>query len=216
MSYPSTPDLFPSPDQIALGPSAVLLRRFAAPNIDALLGALWMVVRDAPFRHMITPGGHTMSVAMTNCGQVGWVTDRSGYRYDPTDPASGQPWPELPTPFRALAQTAAKAAGFDAFNPDACLINRYVPGSRLTLHQDKNESDFDAPIVSVSLGLSAKFIFGGLKRNDKVQRVMLDHGDVAIWGGSSRLVYHGVDALKDGLHPVTGRCRINLTFRKAL
>jgi DNA oxidative demethylase len=158
----------------------------------------------------------TMSVAMTNCGAAGWVTDRRGYRYDRTDPLTGKPWPSMPPALRYLAQRAAAEAGYPGFEPDACLINRYAPGSRLTLHQDKNERDFGAPIVSVSLGLPAKFLFGGLERNDRAQRVMVHHGDVTVWGGPSRLVFHGVDTLKDGEHPATGRCRINLTFRTAL
>lgn len=157
-----------------------------------------------------------MSVAMTNCGDMGWVSDRRGYRYTATDPTSGNAWPPMPQSFSELARDAAITAGFAEFAPDACLINRYMPGSRLTLHQDKNEYDFDAPIVSVSLGLPAKFLFGGLQRTHKPKRVALVHGDVAIWGGASRLAFHGVDTLKDGDHPSTGPCRINLTFRKAL
>ena len=165
---------------------------------------------------MVTPGGQTMSVAMTNCGYAGWVSDRKGYRYDHLDPLTGEPWPQMPVPFLNLARQAAVEVGYNNFEPDACLINRYVPGARLTLHQDRNEQDFDAPIVSVSLGLPAKFLFGGLKRSDRPQRIMLHHGDVVVWGGPSRLAYHGVDTLKDGEHPTTGRCRINLTFRRAI
>jgi alkylated DNA repair protein (DNA oxidative demethylase) len=157
-----------------------------------------------------------MSVAMTNCGGAGWVSDKRGYRYDPLDPSTQKPWPTMPTIFADLAQRAAAEAGFEDFAPDTCLINRYDPGARLTLHQDKNERNFDTPIVSVSLGLPAKFLFGGMKRTDKAQRLMLNHGDVVVWGGPSRLAFHGVDVLKEGVHPATGRCRINLTFRKAL
>jgi DNA oxidative demethylase len=165
---------------------------------------------------MITPGGHEMTVAMTNCGPAGWVTDRRGYRYDRPDPVSGRPWPPMPQAFFSAAQQAATEAGYEDFEPDACLINRYVPGARLTLHQDRNERDFDAPVVSVSLGLPAKFLFGGLQRSAKVQRIMLYHGDVVVWGGPSRLAFHGVDTLKEGEHPEAGRSRINLTFRQAL
>ena len=157
-----------------------------------------------------------MSVAMTNCGSVGWVSDRKGYRYDRLDPLTARPWPTIPASFLNLARRAAAETGFGDFEPDACLINRYAPGARMTLHQDRDELDFRAPIVSVSLGLSAKFLFGGLKRSDRPRRIMLNHGDVVVFGGPSRLVYHGVDMLKDGEHPATGRCRINLTFRKAL
>ena len=156
-----------------------------------------------------------MSVAMTNCGSLGWVTDRSGYRYDSLDPERGQPWPAMPASFLRLAQTAAAKAGFPDFCPDACLINRYEAGAKLSLHQDKDERDFAAPIVSVSLGIPAVFLFGGLNRADKTMRVPLVHGDVVVWGGPARLRYHGVLPLKPGHHPAFGARRVNLTFRKA-
>jgi DNA oxidative demethylase len=203
-------------EKVALGADAAVLRRFACDNEAELLAALNAVIAVAPFRNMVTPGGYTMSVAMTNCGLAGWVTDSSGYRYTRQDPVSGDPWPPMPEVFLDLATRAAATAGFEDFLPDACLINRYAPGAKLSLHQDKNETDFAAPIVSVSLGLPAKFLFGGLRRNDRVIRVELRHGDVVVWGRSARLAYHGVDTLKDGEHPATGRCRFNLTFRKAL
>jgi alkylated DNA repair protein (DNA oxidative demethylase) len=193
-----------------------LLRGQALPLEVAVLAALHNVVAAAPFRHMVTLGGFTMSVAMTNCGAAGWVTDRTGYRYDPCDPETNRPWPCMPDAFRNLATTAASAAGYPGFAPDACLINRYEPGARLSLHQDRNERDFSAPIVSVSLGLPAVFQFGGLQRNDPVRRIALRHGDVVVWGGPSRLRYHGVLPLKDGGHSLLGRARVNLTFRKAL
>ena len=199
-----------------LGAGAVLLRRFSLANEDEVLAALRRVVDAAPFRHMVTPGGHTMSVAMTNCGAAGWVTDRTGYRYDPDDPVTGQPWPAMPPVFLDLAMDAASQAGFERFVPDACLVNRYEPGAKLSLHQDRNERAFDAPIVSVSLGLPATFLFGGLKRTDPRRRIPLTHGDVVVWGGPSRLAYHGIAALKNGEHRALGRRRINLTFRKAL
>lgn len=213
-----TADLFvvaaalPSREPIADG--ALLLRGFVNPFEAELVAALRAIVAEAPFRRMFTPGGHQMSVAMTNCGEVGWVTDRSGYRYDAVDPESGKPWPAMPPVFCNLARDAAAAGGFDGFAPDACLINRYVPGAKMSLHQDKDELDFAAPIVSVSLGLPATFLFGGLKRSDKPQRFRLEHGDVVVWGGSSRLFYHGVAPLADGEHAIFGRQRINLTFRK--
>ena len=199
----------------ALAPGAVLLRGFATREESALLEGVRSVEAQAPMRHMVTPGGYRMSVAMTNCGALGWVTDRTGYRYDPIDPESGKPWPRMPGVFTKLAHDAAADAGFKDFAPDACLVNRYVPGARLTLHQDKNERDFSAPIVSVSLGLPAVFLFGGLKRTEKTKRVLLEHGDVVVWGGPARMRYHGVLALKQAHHPLTGGQRINLTFRKA-
>jgi DNA oxidative demethylase len=195
---------------------AMLFRGLALPYEDELLRALDDITAAAPFRHMVTPGGFTMSVAMTNCGAAGWVTDRSGYRYDRNDPGSGKPWPEMPASFLRLAIEAATEAGYPDFRPDACLINRYGPGARLSLHHDKNERDFANPIVSVSLGLPVTFQFGGLKRADAVKKYALRHGDVAVWGGPSRLCYHGVAVLKDGEHPKVGRVRINLTFRGAL
>jgi alkylated DNA repair protein (DNA oxidative demethylase) len=206
-------DAQPSRETIAEG--AVLLRGFARTIEPDLIAALREVVNLAPFRHMSTPGGHQMSVAMTNCGSAGWVTDRSGYRYDGIDPQSGQPWPAMPPVFRTLAEQAAVEAGFNGFAPDACLINRYQPGARMSLHQDKDENDFGAPIVSVSLGLPAIFLFGGLKRADKPQRFRLEHADIVVWGGPSRLFFHGVAPLADGEHSLMGRQRINLTFRKA-
>ena len=194
---------------------AVLLRGFARSFESELIADLRAIVAQAPFRHMVTPGGHQMSVAMTNCGNVGWVTDRSGYRYDADDPEAGKPWPAMPALFCKLAGRAAAQGGFDGFSPDACLINRYEPGARMSLHQDKDERDFGAPIVSVSLGLPAIFLFGGLQRSDKPQRFRLQHGDIAVWGGPARLRFHGVAPLADGEHAMLGRQRINLTFRKA-
>jgi DNA oxidative demethylase len=211
--FETVPDVRPSREAMAEG--AVLLREFAKPVEADVMAALREIAEQAPFRHMVTPGGHRMSVAMTNCGGAGWVTDRSGYRYDGVDPESGKPWPAMPPVFRELAGQAAAAAGFDPFAPDACLINRYAPGARMSLHQDRDEQDFSAPIVSVSLGLPAIFLFGGLKRSDKPQRYRLEHGDVAVWGGPSRLFFHGVAPLAFGEHAAMGRQRINLTFRKA-
>jgi len=212
-----TPDLFGEVRRDPpLADGAVLLGGFALPMEAPLLAALDAVAAESPFRHMVTPGGFTMSVAMTNCGAAGWVTDRRGYRYDAIDPESRRPWPVMPAAFDELARRAATAAGFAGLAPDACLINRYEPGARLSLHQDKNERDFGAPIVSVSLGLPATFLFGGLKRSDPPRRVALRHGDVVVWGGPSRLAHHGILPLAEGEHPVLGRRRINLTFRQAL
>jgi len=193
---------------------AVLLRGFVGDREAELIAALRDIVAAAPFRRMFTPGGHRMSVAMTNCGSGGWVTDRSGYRYSPDDPETGRPWPAMPRLLRDLADRAATSGGFPGFAPDVCLINRYVPGAKMSLHQDKDELDFGAPIVSVSLGLPAIFMFGGLKRSDKPRRFRLEHGDIAVWGGPSRLFYHGVAPLAEGNHPMMGPQRLNLTFRK--
>ena len=192
------------------------LAGFALPRERELLTAIEEIAAAAPFRHMLTPGGQRMSAAMTNCGAVGWVTDRRGYRYDPVDPETGRRWPPLPEAFAELAGRAAARAGFSHYRPDVCLINRYEPGARMSLHQDRDERDFSAPIVSVSLGLPATFLFGGSKRSDKPYRLALEHGDVVVWGGTHRLVYHGVAPVADGCHASVGRMRLNLTMRKAL
>jgi DNA oxidative demethylase len=208
-------ELFDLPDRESLSEGAVLLRGFARDEVPRLLADLDAITAAAPFRHMIVPTGQRMSVAMTNTGDVGWVTDRSGYRYDTVDPETGRPWPAMPDTFHGLATRAATAAGFSDFAPDGCLINRYESGSRLTLHQDRNERDFSQPIVSVSLGLPAKFLWGGAARKDRPRRIPLSSGDVVVWGGKARLTFHGVDKLAEGTDPLTGSCRINLTFRKA-
>lgn len=205
-----------TPESEIMAEGAALLRGVARPYETALLAALSDITAQSPFRHMVTPGGFTMSVAMTNCGAAGWITDRTGYRYDRNDPETGRHWPPMPDCFFELAIEAARRGGYPDFRPDACLINRYEPGARLSLHQDKNERDFSNPIVSVSLGLPATFQFGGLKRTAPVRKFALRHGDVAVWGGPSRLFYHGVLQLKDGVHESVGRMRINLTFRGAL
>lgn len=216
MSTP-THDLFAADDdgRLPLAPGAWLLRGFALDRAPALLAAIERVAAAAPFRHMETRGGLRMSVAMSNCGALGWVSDRRGYRYEAADPLSGRPWPAMPDAFAGLAGDAARAAGFDGFAPDACLVNRYVPGTRLSLHQDRDERDFDAPIVSVSLGLPATFLFGGNARSDPQLRIPLRHGDVVVWGGPSRLRHHGVSPLPEGRHPLVGAQRLNLTFRRA-
>lgn len=199
---------------ICLGPGAALLGGFALPFVPALLADLKNLVAAAPFRHLITPGGHRMSVAMTNCGAVGWVSEPRGYRYSGRDPKTSHPWPAMPDSFRTLARAAAEQAGYPDFTPDACLVNRYHPGAKLSLHQDRDELDLGAPIVSVSLGLPATFLFGGLKRSDPTRKAQLVHGDVVVWGGLSRLVYHGVSPVKPGTHTQLGSNRFNLTFRK--
>ncbi|QGU86894.1 DNA oxidative demethylase AlkB [Erwinia sorbitola] len=210
-------DLFAEdvPWQEPLTEGAVILRRRARDMAGELMAQVEQIAAQNPFEHRITPGGHRMSVAMTNCGDLGWSTDSRGYQYSDQDEASGQRWPAMPASFRNLATTCAAEAGFSGFHPDACLINRYEPGAKLTLHQDKDERDLRQPIVSVSLGLPAVFLFGGFERSDACQRVLLEQGDVVVWGGPSRLRYHGILPLKPGIHPLTGAFRFNLTFRRA-
>ena len=217
---PFTPDLFGEthadlPSTERLGAQALLLRGFALPFVDELLPALASVEAAAPFRIMLTPGGQAMSVALTNCGELGWISDRRGYRYSPIDPQSGLPWPALPQAFLRLAREAATAAGFADFEPDACLVNRYLPGTRMSLHQDRDERSFEHPIVSVSLGIPAVFLFGGHARRDPAQRVALLHGDVVVWGGADRLRFHGILPIKEAVHPLLGAQRINFPLRKA-
>lgn len=208
-------DTPPAGTREQLAPGAWVLRGFALDRADALLQQIENIAALSPFRRLVTPGGKTMSVAMTNCGAVGWFSDRRGYRYAAIDPETGKPWPPMPALFVQLAREAASAAGFDDYAPDVCLINRYEIGTRLTLHQDQDERDRHAPIVSVSLGLPATFLFGGLARNEPQRRVPLVHGDVVAWGGPSRMRYHGVLPIRDGAHPLTGPRRYNLTFRVA-
>ena len=198
---------------IPLEPGITLLRGHAdSQRLMPLIGQLAAV---SPFRHLVTPGGQTMSVAMTNCGPLGWVSDRSGYRYSAQDPLTGRAWPAMPDEFLRLALESAARGGFPDFRPDACLVNRYSPGSRLTAHRDADEQNFAQPIVSVSLGLPASFAFYGLRRGGKGRTVALTDGDVLVWGGPARLVYHAVRPVKAGLHPLTGAFRYNLTFRHA-
>jgi alkylated DNA repair protein (DNA oxidative demethylase) len=203
----------PALEELAVG--AVLLRGFAVADELPMLAALREVLAAAPFRHLVTPGGQRMSVAMTNCGARGWISDRRGYRYEARDPDSGELWPAMPQPFLRLASAAAEAAGYAGFEPDACLINRYVEGTRLSLHQDRDERDLHSPIVSVSLGIPAVFLFGGMLRGESQRRVPLAHGDVVVWGGASRLRFHGVLPLKAAHHPLLGEERVNLSFRLA-
>jgi alkylated DNA repair protein (DNA oxidative demethylase) len=216
-SAPETADLFDAESGTccAVDAGVSLLRGFAADAAATLLDEVENVVRAAPLRRMSTPGGLPMSVSMTNCGSLGWVSDRAGYRYVHLDPRSGAPWPPLPARCRELAAAAAAAAGFPGFAPDVCLVNEYLPGARLSLHQDRDERDFSQPIVSLSLGMSADFALGGLGRRDPVRRLTLRHGDLLVWGGPARLRFHGVLALVGDAHPVLGARRVNLTFRCA-
>lgn len=195
--------------------SAYVLRGFALPCVDGLLSALKTVLNASPFRHMQTPGGFTMSARLSSCGDLGWTTDTSGYRYSPVDPLTKKRWPAMPPLFLALADSAAHAAGFSDFVPDACLINAYAPGAKMSLHQDKNERCFASPIVSISLGLPAVFQLGGFERNAPTQRISLFHGDIVVWGGADRLRYHGVLPIQPGRHSLLGEQRINITLRKA-
>lgn len=199
-----------------LAETSFLLRGFVVPDESAIKASLDNIIASAPLRHMQTPGGFRMSVAMTNCGVYGWVSDTSGYRYDPHDPLTGKPWPSMPEVFAELATSAATEAGFPGFIPDVCLVNRYEHRARLSLHQDRDEKDFSQPIVSVSLGIPATFLFGGLKRKDRPQRIPLHHGDVVVWGGPDRLRYHGIAPVKADRHALFGDYRFNLTFRKAV
>ena len=211
----TTAALFPAEPTEIIAPGAVWLHGFAGDAAQALLHAIERIAAAAPFRNMVTPGGYTMTVAMTNCGRAGWITDRRGYRYAERDPLSEKPWPAMPKFFADLAARAAAAAGFADFAPDACLVNRYEPGARMSLHQDKDERDFAQPIVSISLGLPATFLFGGLKRSDRPKRLRLESGDIVVWGGPARAAFHGIDSLPAGTHSLTGAYRYNLTLRKA-
>ncbi|WP_460111658.1 DNA oxidative demethylase AlkB [Pseudomonas sp. S3_H04] len=207
------PEQRPRAEQI--GEQSWVLHGFALPLIEQILPALDAILAVAPLRHMVTPGGFSMSVGTSSCGALGWITDRHGYRYSSVDPLSDLPWPAMPQVFSTLAQSAAVRAGFTDFNADSCLINRYLPGAKMSLHQDKDEKAYSAPIVSLSLGLPAMFLFGGFSRSDKSQRIALLHGDMVVWGGVDRLRYHGVLPIKQGRHPRLGEQRINLTFRVA-
>lgn len=209
------PSIRPVAGRIELGAGATVLAGYAAERAAVLVALIEAISAAAPLRRMVTPSGWRMSVAMTNCGPVGWVTDKSGYRYTGEDPLTGRSWPDMPEEFTRLASEAAESAGFADFSPDACLINRYEPGAHLSLHQDRDEKDMHAPIVSVSLGLAALFLWGGSARSARVRRVPLLHGDVVVWGGPSRLTFHGVHKLCADVHPLTGTLRYNLTFRKA-
>lgn len=212
------PDLFGGPEpgsREQLDTSAWVLRGFAMACIPELLTELGGIEARSPFRHMVTASGLRLAVAVTSCGELGWTSDRHGYCYRADDPLSGKPWPTMPPRFAELAEAAARDAGFAGFKPDACLINRYRPGDRLSLHQDRNERDFSAPIVTVSLGMSAVFLWGGKARSDRAVRVQVHHGDVMVWGGVDRLRFHGVMPVVGSAHEVLGRQRISLTFRKA-
>ncbi|WP_130901586.1 DNA oxidative demethylase AlkB [Pseudomonas sp. Sample_23] len=219
--HPTTFDLFADNEPVQqpraeqIGEQSWVLRGFALSRVEQLLNELEAILAAAPLRHMVTPGGFSMSVGTSSCGQLGWITDRSGYRYSSVDPLSGLPWPSMPAVFADLAHEAAERAGFMDFHADSCLINQYVPGAKMSLHQDKDEKGYAAPIVSLSLGLPAMFLFGGFERSDKSQRIPLLHGDMVVWGGVDRLRYHGVLPIKPGHHPLLGDRRINITFRVA-
>jgi alkylated DNA repair protein (DNA oxidative demethylase) len=198
-----------------LGSRSFILKDFASSEAASLLADINSITTQSPLRHMTTRRGYQMAAEMTNCGQLGWVSDSRGYRYQAEDPLTGQPWPDMPASFLLLAEKAAQTCGFDNFIPDVCLINRYHPRAGMGLHQDKDEQDFSQPIVSVSLGIPAVFLFGGLSRSDKPVAHLLEHGDVVVWGGEDRLRFHGISPLKLAHHALTGQCRFNLTFRFA-
>jgi len=210
-----TDDLFKQEEPIAIADAAWLFRGHARDCAAKVIAAVRAVLSQAPLRRMQVPGGHWMSVRTSSCGSKGWVSDERGYRYAGEDPLTGNPWPEIPPLLLEMARSGAAEAGFADFCPDACLINCYRPGARMGLHQDRDEKDRTAPILSLSFGLPATFMFGGLKRRDPVQRFLLEHGDMLVWGGPSRMAYHGVAPLKAGEHPLLGSWRVNLTFRRA-
>jgi alkylated DNA repair protein (DNA oxidative demethylase) len=203
------------PCNLQVAENVYWLKAYALSSEKSLLADFESVIFQAPLRHMMTKMGSAMSAAMTNCGALGWVSDRRGYRYDANDPATNKSWPLMPASFRQLATLAAAEAGFDDFLPDACLINQYQVGASMGLHQDKNELEFNQPIVSVSLGIPAIFQFGGLARTDKTIKIPLKHGDIVVWGGDARLKFHGIATIKSNKHPIFGAYRYNLTFRKA-
>jgi alkylated DNA repair protein (DNA oxidative demethylase) len=207
--------LFPDPDITQLGEGVVIFRGAAEPVAVTLLGRINEVISVSPLRTVMTPMGKPMSVEMTNCGSYGWVSDRTGYRYETVDPLTSRPWPSMSPEFRECAVDMARRAGYADFDPDVCLINRYATGSTMGLHQDRDEQDFSQPIVSVSLGLPITFKFGGLRRTDRTRSVKLEHGDVVVFGGPARLAFHGVGTLRRGEHPLTSSYRFNLTFRVA-
>jgi len=215
----SSLDLFANdsaePLHTAIGEQALLFHQFLSQTDEALLSDVRAVLKQSPLRHLHTPSGHKMSVKSSNCGHYGWLTDEHGYRYQSIDPVTKKPWPQMPDSISIQAIEVARLAGFENFKPDSCLINVYMPGAKMGLHQDKDEADFTKPIVSFSFGLSMNFLWGGFKRSDKYQKVILQHADALVWGGKDRLRYHGVQQLKEGVHPITGRCRVNLTIRQA-
>jgi len=208
--------LFPEFQIVELAPGALLLRGAAEACATDLLSQIEGVIMVSPLRTVVTPMGKSMSVEMTNCGDVGWVSDRTGYRYETIDPLTNLSWPAIPALFAQLANGVAEQAGFPEFHPDACLINRYAMGSKMGLHQDRDEQDFAQPIVSVSLGLPITFNFGGGTRTSPTTKTELRHGDVVVFGGQSRLAFHGVGTLRRGQHSLTGPYRFNLTFRRAI
>jgi alkylated DNA repair protein (DNA oxidative demethylase) len=200
---------------VGLGDGAALMPGLALSREAGMLHEIRRIAAASPFRRMVTPGGHMMSVAMTNCGEVGWVTDRRGYRYEPQDPVTGGAWPRMPDMFADFAKDAAAKLGFANFRPDCCLVNRYQPDAKMSLHRDTDEADAFQPIVSVSLGVPAVFLWGGLARAERPRRIGLASGDVVAWGGPARFVYHGIAPLAHGHHDLTGTLRFNLTFRTA-
>lgn len=205
-------DLFSK--RIDIVPGMVLLRGFA--NSPILIESLSQVLAHSPLRQMETSRGFKMSVHTSNCGEAGWISDRRGYRYVKQDPLNGKPWPDLPIAFKSVAQDAAIEAGFSAYEPDVCLINRYRPGNQMGAHQDKDEQDFTQPIVSVSLGIDARFFVIGPEKRGSSTAVDLTDGDVLVFGGPARKFFHGVRKLRESIHPALGAVRWNLTFRKAL
>lgn len=209
------PDLFSNnrPPIEEIYPDLFVLANFVDTN--PLMVQVERITKVSPFRKMMTPNGHYTGVALTNCGDFGWTSDRNEYRYSSSDPLNNQPWLAIPESFKALAKNAAHVAGFKDFEPDACLINQYLIGTKLGSHQDKNEKDFSQPIVSVSIGLSAVFQIFGNQRAGQAINYRLYDGDVVVWGNSARLCYHGVRTLSAAELDPTCQQRINITFRKS-
>ncbi len=194
---------------------AIILKGFVRAKANQLVKDAELISQQSPFRTMTTPGGGKMSVAITNCGHCGWLSDEHGYRYQQIDPVTHRSWPEMPQSFLKICAAATKAASFAEFMPDACLLNKYQADAKMGLHNDNDEHDLTAPIVSVSLGLDAVFLFGGKTRQSPTRKYLLSHGDVVVFGGQSRLNFHGISLIKPTYisDDLTDH-RLNLTFRK--
>jgi len=191
-------------------PGATLMRGLAQAQDGEFLEAMQGVLSAAPLHHATTPTGLPMGVMVSDCG----TPEAFRRRWDPANPAVRQMWPPMPRALLDFSLRCAVRAGFPLFRPDTCHVNRYQAGTKLGLHQDRHECDMSQPIVSVSFGLECVFLLGGLERTDSPKRILLEHGDVIVWGGPSRMRFHGVQPLKPGHHPLTGPYRYNLTFRK--
>jgi len=202
--------LVAEPTHEEIFPGAVLMRSLALPQDNEFFTAAEAIIAARPLHHTTTPSGLPMGVMVTDCGDSRAFANR----WDTANPERMRLWPPMPPLLRDFAIRCAVRSGFPQFRPDACHINRYQAGTKLGLHQDRHECDWTQPIVSLSFGLECIFLLGGLQRTDKPRRILLEHGDVIVWGGPSRMRFHGVQPLKPGHHPLTGPYRYNLTFRK--